>query len=109
MIKHTCTTVGKKSIEAIVAEFRATLPPPKPGVPDGEGWVEVTDLRKRLGMGKTKFSQTAKAKVGSGEWQREIGTKMGRTGIMRSTMYYRVTPKVAQTRQNAPQRAKGGA
>jgi len=89
-IKHTRTTIGTKPLAAIVAEFRATLPPEKPSKPEGPGWIEVLELRKRLGMGETKFSQTAKAKVDSGEWQREIGTKMGRTGVMRSTTYYRV-------------------
>lgn len=108
-IKHTSTTVGTKSLEAIVAEFRATIPDVPINKPAGPGWIEVNELRAKLGMGETAFSQLAKKQVDAGVWLRVIGTKLGRTGIMRSTTYYHVASNVAQIAPLAPKPAKRGA
>ncbi len=90
MISHTRTTIGTKPLDAIVAEFRATIPATLPSKPSGLGWLEATELRAKLQMGETAFSQLAKRQVDAGTWDRVTGTKPGRDGVMRSTMYYRV-------------------
>lgn len=95
MISHTRTVVGTKPLAAIVAEFRATIPPTPPRRPTGPGWIEATELRAQLGMGETAFSTLAAQQVREGVWQREVGTKRMSTGRLRSTRYYHVAPKKA--------------
>jgi len=108
-IKHTSTTIGTKPLAAIVAEFRATIKPTQARKPSGPGWLEAIELRTKLRMGETAFSHLAKKQVDTGVWLREIGTKPGSSGIMRSTVYYRVAPHPAQPAPKQKQRATGGA
>lgn len=87
---HTRVTIGTKPAAAIIAEFRATLPVPKPQPPAGRGWVEASCLRAALGYNAGKFKRLVLNRTKTGAWERATGTKIDRRGNLCGAYYYRV-------------------
>lgn len=95
-VKLSKTTIGTKSLEAIVAEFRATVRLRAESKPSGPGWIEATELCGALKMNRWAFGAAMRAGVKAGRYERAIGSKMRPSGQATGTYYYRVKPRTAK-------------
>jgi len=106
---HTRVTIGTKPLDAIVAEFAATIAFRVERRPDGPGWIEGTELAKALKMNRWAFGRVMREGVRAGKYERACGSKMRANGQATGTYYYRIAPDVAQVAPKQKQRATGGA
>lgn len=83
-------TIGTKPLESLIAEFKATLPKPKPTSPTGAGWLEAAALRLALGVNEAKFKRIVLENLRNGTWERATGTKINCNGVLCGAFFYRV-------------------
>lgn len=113
-IKHTSTTVGTKSLAAIVAEFAADFnAPPQAQPPDDRpGWVESRQLMRELKLTRGQFERFIYPRTRAGLYEMARGKVIDSRGVLNVGFYYRradKAPNVAQIAPLAPKPAKRGA